>query len=281
MGVTGSLLRPFMALYTHPIVTGIITLMLASAAFLSGIITSLGTEFVPLIRKEDLLSTLFLYLLFVMAAAGALRLFVLILYEQIKPWLKFKATPELKERIPEFRYFVPQLLTILGCVLGIFTLLLILRTVLSAYTVVIVLFVLFCATILTLLGVLYVYLRGSVVLFVAQLTFLVSMFGLGNVWIAVQRERPAGLQVQFEDGATVSGNVVFTSSEGLIMFVANAPNAHFFAWDHVEKITLLTTESGQASSDDIKAIVRWYCSLSRFIAPDCDVSAATEPRSAR
>jgi hypothetical protein len=254
---TKRILPALVWVYTHPIVSGIITLLLASAAFLTGVVSGLGMNFVPFVQKSDLIGTLLFYLSMVLFAAGLLRVMALFIFNM------FKERPQGVSWSPYylgavFWSFVTSLVVVTMVAIFIITLI-------PGYSSIIAVSVIINGLLLAALLILYTTLKRATALFLAQLLFLLSMFGLGRAWMDIQRLRPPTMQVHLKGGEIVLGNVVFTSPSGLLIFVSYNLSPEYHSWDQIDKV-MLKTMAGEkyepfVSEESMKAVVRAFCRL--------------------
>jgi hypothetical protein len=264
-------LRLLVGVYTHPIVSGIITLLLASTAFLTGVISGLGINFVPFVQKSELIATLFFYLSMVLFAGGLLRVMVLFIFNMFKERPQGVAWHTLIKRDPKFFLTASEaaLLSIfcsfVACLLVIMMVVIFIVTLIPGYDSVVAVSVIFSGSLLAVFMILYRSSKRASALFLAQVVFLLSIFGLGRVWMDIQRLRPPTMRVHFKDGETVLGNVAFASPSGLLIFVSNNLSPEYHSWDSVEKVMLETIEGEKykplVDEERMKVIVGAFCRL--------------------
>ena len=266
MEIKSAVLRALLAAYTHPIVSGILTLMLASAALLTGIIDGLGSNFIPLIQKQDLIGTVLFNFLFVLFLAGLMRLLALlthgfyIMSESVKP-----STSEASVGI--------KILWIFGCLFVLISIALLTIRLVTPYSAVLLVAALVCAAVLVALVLAYLNLTDRMIIFLLQLIFLFSMFGLGRAWIDIQRVKPAGVRVYLKDGMKLDSNIVFSSPSGFIIYLTGSAEAEYHTWDSVDRIKVIELPGKSRTpifgTDTVSGIVRFVCSLKAQADPDC------------
>jgi hypothetical protein len=260
--------------YTHPVGSAIITVALMSIAFLAGVLDGLGSAFIPLVHKADVLGTFFSYLAVILFFGGLLRLLILIIVNLYRMWRNKRRALKssgIYQKLDWEKRYVGPISSAVASVLFAISLFIFALLIMRAYDFVLAI----CVLLSALLTVLFIYFYPRlwpVVLFSLQVAFLILMFATGRLWIEVQRVKPANTHVHLRGGTIVDGSVAFSSESGVIVFTGGAVEPEYYPWERVEKISVIATgrqAEPSESADFVRAVVRIACRIKGSTDADC------------
>jgi hypothetical protein len=232
--VLGEVAGQARAVYTGPVVSTVLTALLASSAFVLGVAQALGSEFLNLFSKQDVIAAALFLMLPLAVIMGIVRNYVLFALD-----VTFGAS---KDDWYNRVLFVGGLIIVGLFLLLIFAIALPPELIFAASGAVFMLLV---------LGGLFAAwwrFRQPGLVFAMLLVTIFLCVQLGITWASLLRNSQPNLTLDLKDGPAANVAVALAGSHGMLVFVDRGLDPQFFPWEAIRGVR--ASESAKAARSE-------------------------------
>jgi hypothetical protein len=222
-------------IYTSALFQLFIFLFTVGAAFVLGMISQIGYFFIPLIDKDELLSSIFLYAIIALTSFAMLRTVLIALVMDI-----VSAVHQVKKGTIIDKIF--SVILILFIITAAALLFLILRIVFidtipnNLYFIIYVVLGMIAFSVFLIFN-WYIRNRKSDIFF-----FIFAWLGIatlcGTLIVDFQKEKDPSFEIKIKGSQPFNGNILLKSSTGIITYDRDANSTEFYPWTEVKSIKL-------------------------------------------